>query len=464
LIILPMSSLRDLPSVEELLEQPVVSPWILEFGRELTLEALRFSLDQARAEYSKVNSVPSRQGLLEHALQALQAWTAPSLRPVINATGVILHTNLGRAPLSKAAVRAVQDVSLGYSNLEYDLHTGKRGSRLVHAESLLKHLTLAEAALVVNNNAAAVLLILAALAHRRHVVISRTQLVEIGGGFRIPDVMQQSGAHLHEVGTTNRVHPADYVAAIEETSPALVLHAHRSNFRITGFTSEPTMAELAEISHHAGIPLVDDLGSGSLVDTAPFGLEHEPTVYESLSAGADLVCFSGDKLLGGPQAGIIVGRADLVARLKKHPLARAVRSDKLCLAALSATLLHYLKDEALREIPVWQMISASPDALRRRAETWSSGLSASEVISSQSTVGGGSLPEETLPTYVLALKVHSPDRFMNRLRQWQPPVIGRTENDKIILDPRTVLEDQDSELLSAIHTALENDKEGFPTR
>ncbi len=451
-----MSSLRDLPSVEELLEQPAARPWLGEFGRGLTLEALRFSLNQARAEFSQLNSVPSREILLDHAFQALQAWTVPSLRPVINATGVILHTNLGRAPLSKAAIEAVNDVSVGYSNLEYDLQSGKRGSRLVHAELLLKNLTHAEAALVVNNNAAAVLLVLSALAHRRRVVISRTQLVEIGGGFRIPDVMQQSGARLHEVGTTNRVHLADYVTAIEEASPALILHAHRSNFRITGFTSEPTLSELAEVSHIAGIPLVDDLGSGALVDTGSFGLAHEPTVYESLSAGADLVCFSGDKLLGGPQAGIIIGKADLIAKLKKHPLARAVRADKLCLAALSATLLHFLKDESLREIPIWQMISASPGTLQRRAESWSSTLGVGEVIPSQSTVGGGSLPEETLPTYVLALTVRSPNRFLDRLRQCQPPVIGRLEADKVIFDPRTVLVDQDHELLAAIRSSLRN--------
>jgi L-seryl-tRNA(Ser) seleniumtransferase len=451
-----MSSLRDLPSVEELLELPVVSKWIIEFGRGLTLEALRFSLDRARAEYAQINIVPTRDVLLDQAHHALQEWTVPSLRPVINATGVILHTNLGRAPLSQAAIRAMQDVAVGYSNLEYDLHTGKRGSRLVHAELLFQKLTHAEAALVVNNNAAAVLLVLSALAHRHRVVISRTQLVEIGGGFRIPDVMKQSGARLHEVGTTNRVHLADYATALKEASPALILHAHRSNFRLTGFTSEPTLAELAEIAHHADIPLVDDLGSGALLDTAAFGLEHEPTVQESLAAGTDLVCFSGDKLLGGPQAGIIIGKADLVARLKKHPLARAVRADKLCLAALSATLLHYLKDEALQEIPIWQMISATQGNLQKRAESWSSELATGEVIRSQSTVGGGSLPEETLPTFVLALTVHSPDRFIARLRQCQPAVIGRLEADKVIFDPRTVLEDQDHELLATIRSSLEN--------
>ncbi|MFZ0534257.1 MAG: L-seryl-tRNA(Sec) selenium transferase, partial [Anaerolineales bacterium] len=297
---------------------------------------------------------------------------------------------------------------------------------------------------------------LSACARRRNVVISRTQLVEIGGGFRIPDVMQQSGAHLCEVGTTNRVHLADYLAAIEEASPALILHAHRSNFRLTGFTSEPTLSELAEISHQAGIPLVDDLGSGALLDTAQFGLGHEPMVDESLDAGADLVCFSGDKLMGGPQAGIIIGKADLIAKLKKHPLARAIRADKLCLAALSTTLLHYLKDEAIREIPIWRMIAATVDTLQKRAETWMQALGMGEVIPSQSTVGGGSLPDETLPTFVLALSVRSPNRILERLRQCQPPVVARLEADKVIFDPRTILPDQDNDLLAAIRLSTKN--------
>jgi L-seryl-tRNA(Ser) seleniumtransferase len=450
-----MSSLRDLPSVDQLLQQPDITSWISEFGRPQTLEALRFSLEQARIEFAKSKNIPAREVLMDHALRVLRAWTFPSLRPVINATGVILHTNLGRAPLSQAAIQAIQDVSRGYSNLEFDLQKGQRGSRLVHAESLLKRLTHAEAALVVNNNAAAVLLVLSALARRHHVVISRTQLVEIGGGFRIPDVMQQSGAHLYEVGTTNRVHLTDYATAIEEASPALILHAHRSNFHISGFTSEPTLAELAEISHQRGIPLIDDLGSGALLDTAQFGLGHEPTVSESLDAGTDLVCFSGDKLLGGPQAGIIIGKADLITKLKKHPLARAIRADKLCLAALTATLLHYIKDEALREIPIWKMIATSADTLQQRTEDWMNALGMGEVISSQSTVGGGSLPDETLPTFVLALSVHSPNRFLERLRQCQPPVIARLEADKVFFDPRTIFPEQDPELLAAIGLSIE---------
>ena len=449
-----MSSLRDLPSVDQLLQSPVVSGWITEYGRPLTLEALRWSMDEARDGYRESDVLPSHDDLMKHAHDMLQKWASPSLQSVINASGVILHTNLGRAPLSTSAIQALQDVSLGYSSLEYDLQAGQRGSRQVHAESLLIHLTHAEAALVVNNNAAAVLLVLSVFARRRAVVISRSQLVEIGGGFRIPDVMKQSGARLCEVGTTNRVHPSDYQTAITDAAPALILHAHRSNFRITGFTSEPTLSELAEIAHQAGIPLVDDLGSGALLDTAMFGLGHEPMVSESISSGADLVCFSGDKLLGGPQAGIIIGKADLVAKLKKHPLARAIRADKLCLAALSATLLHYLKDEATTKIPIWWMISQTPSSLRLRAETWAKTLGMGDVIASQSTVGGGSLPDETLPTFVLALSPPSPNRILSHLRTCQPPVIARLETDRVIFDPRTILPDQESDLLLAIRSTL----------
>jgi L-seryl-tRNA(Ser) seleniumtransferase len=411
-------------------------------------------MDEARDGYRESDVLPSHDDLMKHAHDMLQKWASPSLQSVINASGVILHTNLGRAPLSTSAIQALQDVSLGYSSLEYDLQAGQRGSRQVHAESLLIHLTHAEAALVVNNNAAAVLLVLSVFARRRAVVISRSQLVEIGGGFRIPDVMKQSGARLCEVGTTNRVHPSDYQTAITDAAPALILHAHRSNFRITGFTSEPTLSELAEIAHQAGIPLVDDLGSGALLDTAMFGLEHEPMVSESISSGADLVCFSGDKLLGGPQAGIIIGKADLVAKLKKHPLARAIRADKLCLAALSATLLHYLKDEATTKIPIWWMISQTPSSLRLRAETWAKTLGMGDVIASQSTVGGGSLPDETLPTFVLALSPPSPNRILSHLRTCQPPVIARLETGRVIFDPRTILPDQESDLLLAIRSTL----------
>jgi L-seryl-tRNA(Ser) seleniumtransferase len=452
-----MTSLRDLPSVDQLLQSPQSQEWIAFYGRPLTVEAIRSVLNDARSQYSEKASLPGREALLQAIERSLQTWTAPTLQAVINAAGVILHTNLGRAPLSQAALQAMQTVSLGYSTLEYDLKQGKRGSRLVHAEALLSRLTAAQAALVVNNNAAAVLLTLTALAPRRSVVISRTQLVEIGGGFRVPDVMKQSGARLLEVGTTNRVHLADYEAALQE-KPALFLRAHRSNFRLIGFTSEPELAEIAAVAHQAGLPLVDDLGSGTLLDTARYGLGHEPMVQESLSVGTDLVCFSGDKLLGGPQAGIIVGRADLVARLKKHPLARAIRSDKLCLAALTATLLHYLKDEAEREIPVWRMIATSVEDICARAAAWAAALGQGELIASESTVGGGSLPGETLPTYVLAVSAPRPDRLLARLRQQNPPIIARLQDDRVVLDPRTVLPEQEEDLLNGLKRALETSR------
>ncbi len=279
---------------------------------------------------------------------------------------------------------------------------------------------------MVNNNAAALLLILTALARRRRVVISRSQLVEIGGGFRIPEVMLQSGAKLVEVGTTNRVYLRDYEEALQKPA-ALLLRAHQSNFRIIGFTTEPSMPELANAAHNHQIYLIDDLGSGVLLDTARYGLAHEPTVQESLAAGADLVCFSGDKLLGGPQAGIVLGKEILLSKLKKHPLARALRADKLCLAALSVTLQHYLKDEAETKIPIWRMISMPLDIIRSRAESWAAALGVGEVVSALSTVGGGSLPEETLPTCVLALSVPQPNKLVSRLRTISPPIIARVE-------------------------------------
>ncbi|MBN2147877.1 MAG: L-seryl-tRNA(Sec) selenium transferase [Anaerolineales bacterium] len=442
-----MPNLRDLPSTDQLLQSSAASDLIDSYGRPLAVDALRQVLEEARQQFPLSGTLPTAETLLAKAGYFLQQWTAPSLIPVINATGVILHTNLGRAPLSQDTIQAMQNVATGYSNLEYDLAVGKRGSRLVHAEALLMRLTNAEAALVVNNNAAAVLLTLSALARRRGVVIARSQLVEIGGGFRVPDVMKQSGAKLIEVGTTNRVHLSDYENALSENPPALVMRAHRSNFRIIGFTTEPSLQEIARLAHQYEIPVVDDLGSGSLLDTARFGLGHEPTIGESLNSGADIVSFSGDKLLGGPQAGIIIGRADLIGKLRKHPLARAIRADKLCLAALSATLLHYLKNEAEAHIPIWQMISAPIGALHARATAWAAALGMGEVISSQSTIGGGSLPGETLPTMALSLHVSSPKDVLERLRKSQPPIIGRAEEGRVILDPRTVLPEQDAALL-----------------
>jgi len=448
-----MTSLRNLPSVEQLLQLSV--DLIERFGRPLTLDALRATLDDVRARFKRDPelALPTNEEILSQAESCLSAWTQPTLIPVINATGVIIHTNLGRAPLSKATIAAMQTAAQGYSNLEYDLDKGKRGSRLIHAESVLQKLTGAEAAVVVNNNASAVLLTLAALSNRKRAIIARSQLVEIGGGFRVPDVMKQSGAKLIEVGTTNRVHLSDYEEAVSEPT-GVIMRAHRSNFKIIGFTEEPELKDIVDVAHEAGVIVVDDLGSGSFIDTAPYGLMHEPTVQETLSAGVDVVTFSGDKLLGGPQAGIIVGRKDLIGKIKKHPLARAVRADKVALAGITATLLHYLKDEAEREIPIWQMISITQEQAKVRAEAWRETIGQGEVIESESTVGGGSLPGESLPTYVLALDVRSPDKFLSKLRAANLPIIARTEKDRVLLDPRTVLPEQDETLLSILKSLL----------
>ena len=449
-----MSELRQLPSVDQLISTEAMEDCITRFGRPLTIEAVRTILGNLRSSYNLGDGIPSENELISEILQQLETWTAVTLQNVINATGVILHTNLGRAPLSKSALQAVNETSSSYSSLEYELDKGRRGSRSIHAEDYLKQLTGAEAALVVNNNAAAVLLILSALSNRRKVVIARSQLVEIGGGFRIPDVMKQSGAKLYEIGTTNRIHLQDYQNAIDDESIKLVMRAHRSNFQIVGFTSEPMLGDIVTVAHLAGIPFVDDLGSGTLLDTSDFGLGHEPMIQESLAAEVDLVCFSGDKLLGGPQAGIILGKSNLVDKLKKYPLARAIRADKLCLSALSATLLHYLKSEALAEIPVWRMISQPPDKIQERAKAWVKSLGQGTTIEGKSTVGGGSLPGETLPTWLVAFNVPHPNKLLADLRNSKPPIIARLEDDRLVLDPRTVMLHQEEVLMTNLQNIL----------
>ncbi len=452
-----MEELRKLPSVDRLLREEAIRALVEEHGHDLTVEAVRQALDLARQGILAGGACPPTEELVEMARASLQALLRPTLRPVINATGVIIHTNLGRAPLSAEARAAMEAAARGYSNLEYDLEVGQRGSRYVHAEELLCRLTGAEAALVVNNNAGAVLLILSALAGGGEVIISRGQLVEIGGGFRIPDVMRQSGARLVEVGTTNRTYLKDYEEAIGEDT-ALLMRVHRSNFRLAGFVHEPSLGELVELGKKYGLDVVDDLGSGALLDTSLYGLAHEPTMQESIAQGAALVSASGDKLLGGPQAGIIVGRGDLVARLKRHPLTRALRVDKTTLAGLQATLLHYLKGEAQEKIPIWRMIATPLEALQERAEAWAERLreagAAASVVDGRSAVGGGSLPGETLPTKLVAIEADSPDELARRLRLGDPPVIGRIEGDRLLLDPRTVLEGEDELLLEAVRRAL----------
>lgn len=454
-------SLRGLPSVDRLLKEPQMQALVARYGRPLTLQALRDCLDSARRSARDGDRSRPTPAWTECVSERLTRWLAPSLRPVVNATGVILHTNLGRAPLSEAAQAAVREVASGYTSLEFDLDNGERGQRQAHVESLLIRLTGAEAGMVVNNNAAAVLLGLTALAHGRQALISRSQLVEIGGGFRVPEVMAQSGAEVVEVGTTNRTHLHDFEHAMGDAA-ALIVRAHHSNFRLTGFTAEPSLQELVALGDAHGVAVLDDLGSGAVLDTSEFGLGHEPMVQESLLAGASLVTFSGDKLLGGPQAGLIVGKETQVAKLRKHPLARAVRPDKLCLAALGPTLEHYLRGEAVERIPVWQMISRPPEAIRTTAQKWANKLGQGKVIEGQSTVGGGSLPEETLPTWVLTLDTAHPQAFLAALRSHDPPVIARVSHEQVCLDPRTVSPGEEHLVLAAVQVALSETAETLP--
>ena len=451
--------LRELPSVDRLLTTAVAIDMTLAYGRSLTLESLRHSLEAARSTIlsGQASYTPMNATLVDDARRWLESFLTPTLQPVINGTGVIVHTNLGRAPLSAAARAAIEDAAKGYSTLEYDVASGQRGSRAVHAEQLLTRLTNAEAALVVNNNAAAVLLMLTALGKGKEIIISRGQLVEIGGGFRIPDVMAQSGAKLVEVGTTNRTHLHDYAKAITEETAAIMV-AHHSNYKIIGFSSEPSLRELAELAHSHDLPLLYDQGSGALLDSTPYGLEPEPTVLDGLEAGVDVVAFSGDKLLGGPQAGILCGQKDLIARLKRHPLARAVRADKLCLAGLAATLTHYLTENALTEIPVWRMIARPLDEIAAEADTWTARLHEqgirAEVVDGRSTVGGGSLPGTSLPSRLVAIQHDAPDQLAKRLRNENIPVIGRIQDERFLIDPRTILAEEVEILLhSLVHCA-----------
>ncbi len=446
------NKLRSLPSVDRLLGEPRIKELEKTFPRELVVELVREGLANARNELAARRSALSSGDLTDQICAVSEALARPSLRPLINATGVVLHTNLGRAPLSLEAIEAMQAAGRGYNNLEFDLSTGQRGSRNSHLEELLRRLSGAETGLVVNNNASAVMLGLSALAKRGEVIVSRGQAVEIGGGFRIPEVLRQSGAKLVEVGTTNCTYLRDYEQAITPRTAAL-LRVHSSNFKVLGFTQMVTLGELAGLARARGIPLLDDLGSGCPLDTAPFGLEHEPTIGESISGGADLAFFSGDKLLGGPQAGIIVGKKVYIDKLRKHPLMRALRIDKTRIAALSATLRHYLKGEATQKIPVWQMISLPLSEIERRARLWAESASpAAEVIEGESLIGGGSLPGATLPTRVVALGKSSKDaqRLADLLRRGDPPIIGRVSDNRLLLDPRSVDPQEDGLIIAAL--------------
>lgn len=453
-------ALRALPSVDRLVNQAQ-----LHINDQLPRDEL---VRIARAVLHNVRTTangeppPALEELVAVVVAQAEQLLQPSLRPVINASGVVIQTNLGRAPLSAGALAAMQAVAQGYSNLEYDLAAGERGSRYDHLGAVLARLTGAEAALAVNNNAAAVLLVLACFCTGKEVLVSRGQAVEIGGGFRIPDVLRQSGARLVEVGTTNRTYARDYADAITADTAA-ILTVHRSNFKIVGFTHEPHELELRHLAHEASLLWIDDWGSGSLLRSERYGLAAEDTIQDRVAAGCNIVCFSGDKLLGGPQSGLIVGGAELIARLRKHPLLRALRVDKLTLAVLEATLLSYVRSRADQELPVWQMISATTDALQARAQAFATQLAEAghsvEVLASESTVGGGSLPGETLPSVAVALP-GPPAALHARLRQGSPAVVGRILENRLLLDFRTVLPEQATALLQAVRSAL---GQGLPT-
>jgi L-seryl-tRNA(Ser) seleniumtransferase len=454
------SAYRSLPSVDALLQTDEVMALVLDFSHDAVTTVARDVLANARLSIEKNGNATTIETMIaEIVRRADRAW-GPWPNSVINATGVVLHTNLGRAPLSSAAASSAAASASIYSDLEFDMASGKRGSRNAHISELISQVSGAESGMAVNNNASGVLLTLAAVVasdrDKREVIISRGEAVEIGGGFRVPDVMAQSGATLVEVGTTNRTYASDYEAAITPATAA-ILKVHPSNFVVEGFTHVPELAELVEVGKKHGILVINDLGSGCLVDTRKYGLDQEPQVQDSVSDGAALTLFSGDKLLGGPQAGLIAGGKQWVDMVAKHPLARAVRIDKMTLSAIAATLVSYLKGAHEEEIPIWNMISMSEAEIIDRARKWRAEIGTGEVEQARSAIGGGSLPGQTLPTSVLTIDpAGSADSFAANLRRSPTPVVARIENDQILLDPRTVLVDQDSAIVEAVKFALEN--------
>ncbi|MFC2051654.1 L-seryl-tRNA(Sec) selenium transferase [Chloroflexota bacterium] len=451
------SEFRHLPSVDRLISEERIKSLEGTYPHELLVDMVRQCLERERLAIADGNPCLSIEEMVEFICTQFRELENSGLRPVINATGVVLHTNLGRAPLSREAIAAMDMVAKGYCNLEFNLDSGTRGSRHTHVEQILCRLTGAEAALVVNNNASAVLLGLTALAKKKEVIVSRGQAIEIGGSFRIPDVMRQSGAKLVEVGTTNCTYASDYEQAINPRTAAL-MRVHTSNFQVTGFTHFVTLEELVTLGQQCNLPVFDDLGSGCLLDTTAYGLGLEPRVQQSIAVGAGLVLFSGDKLVGGPQAGIIAGRKPLIDKLKKHPLARAVRIDKVRMAGLVATLTHYLRDEAVRKIPVWQMLSMPLEEIERRAGTWAQALGdLAQVTEGESMIGGGSLPGSTLPTRLVSIGGGDKRKgrgmaqtLARRLRSQEFPIIGRISDDVLLLDPRSVLPEEDEAVLHGL--------------
>ena len=451
--------LRQIPKVDELMKQPVLLTLCETVPSQTVTQAVRQVLEDLRKEIlaGNMEEMPSAEALCAGIVADANRQAEPSLKKVINATGIILHTNLGRACISARAAAAAQEVARSYSTLEYNLEAGRRGTRYSHVESLLCKLTGAESALVVNNNAAAVLLILSDMAQGGQVITSRGELVEIGGSFRVPDIMEACGAELKEVGTTNKTHLWDYDRAINEKTRAL-MKVHTSNYRIVGFSETPTLPELAELAHSRGLPVIEDLGSGCLVDLQQFGIYGEPTVQDSVRAGVDVVSFSGDKLLGGPQAGVIVGRKAIVDKLKKHPLTRAMRVDKMTLAALEATLRSY-DAGAYNEIPTIAMLAVTQDQLRAKADTLcalmtAAGISA-DVVPTEGQVGGGSVPTQMLKSFAVAVQPAGVnlDRLEANLRMGSPAIVGRINHDRFLLDVRTLKESDYADIVRAVGEA-----------
>ncbi len=466
--------LKSLPSVDEMLKGPDGRKWLSLYPRRFVLKGIREHIEGLRSEIRKGGSPASDAGSVSRGIECLiRGYVAPSLRAAINATGVVLHTNLGRAPLSEAALKEVVEVSKGYSNLEYNLKEGKRGKRYAHLRELIKEVTGAPDATVVNNNAAAVLLALSSLAKGKEVIVSRGELVEIGGSFRVPDVMAQSGAVLREVGTTNKTHLRDYERAIcEETG--LVLKVHQSNYRIMGFTSDVSVEELTALGKKHSIPVMFDLGSGCLFDLKSRGIGTEPVVRDVVETGVDLVTFSGDKLLGGPQAGIAAGKAPVIEKMNQNPLARALRIDKMTLAALQATFFAYADEEkAEAEIPALRMLLESPESIRERAVRLAAGISEKEDISIEvvedfSEAGGGSLPGVSLRTFCVSVrhkqnknknkKILTPNQMEAELRTGDPPVIARIREDALLLDARTIADGEVQTVAERLNGILEGGK------
>jgi L-seryl-tRNA(Ser) seleniumtransferase len=448
---------RGIPAVHRFTADPELAAFNAVLGRDAVRTTVQHVLDDARAQTQATSAVPEEAALKLRMLGLLASSETAALLRVINGTGVILHTNFGRAPLAPAALAAMNELGAGYTNLEFDLTTGKRGSRYERVAAQLRELTGAQASLVVNNCAAAVVLVLDTFAEGRDVVVSRGQLVEIGGGFRLPDVLRKSGARLVEVGTTNKTYPSDYRDAWSP-STAMFMRTHPSNFRVEGFTEEVSAQALAALAKELDVLSFEDLGSGALIDFAPFGLGHEPTVAQEIAAGMDLVAVSGDKLLGGPQCGIVCGRADLIARMRANPLLRALRTDKITIAALSATLALYLEPDRLRELPLIAMLSATSDALFARAAALCAALNAGggparfRPVKTAATTGGGTMPLAEIPSAGIAVVTHgaSPDAVAVRLCAHRPPVVGRVQDADFIVDLRSIREDEDADLCAAL--------------